>query len=81
MIKYNKLDESGQKINLRHHNVPALEQSAGDGCSVRVLVLRELERWISMEDLNLLRRSECPGARVSLFGPSGIWIEVLGLKG
>ena len=70
LSKYKKIDESGQKIKLRHHNVPALEQSAGDGCSMCVLILRELERWNSNEELRRLQKPEYPGARVSIFGPN-----------
>ena len=69
LTKYKKLVKSGQKIKLRHHNVPALGQSADDGCPMCVLVLRELQRWNSIEDLRQLQNSEHPGARVSIFGP------------
>lgn len=64
---FEKRAESGATIELRHHNVLQLELSASNGCSMCVLVLRELERRNGPEQLRSLREADYPGAQIWCF--------------
>ena len=67
--EYHRLDESGQRIGLRHHNLCQLEKCASNGCPMCVLILREVGRWNESEDLLRLRDAEFPGAEILLMSP------------
>ena len=64
--KYFTLDKYGRKTEVRHHNLSQLEECAGNGCPMCILIRRELDRWNKTEDLLRLRDIDLSGAEILL---------------